>query len=69
MPMYEYQCRECGHRFERLVRSRRDRPSACPHCGARNPEKQFSTFSAATGSHGGTATPSCPTGTCPFARP
>lgn len=31
MPIYEYECRECGHRFEYLVRS--TSPAAeCPSC-------------------------------------
>jgi len=33
MPTYEYECRKCGHRFERLQRMT-DRPvRRCPHCG------------------------------------
>lgn len=31
MPIYEYECRQCGHRFEYLVRS--GTPAAeCPSC-------------------------------------
>lgn len=31
MPIYEYECRHCGHRFEYLVRS--SSPAAeCPSC-------------------------------------
>jgi len=31
MPIYEYECRQCGHRFEYLVRS--SSPAAeCPSC-------------------------------------
>ena len=31
MPIYEYECRQCGHRFEYLVRS--STPAAeCPSC-------------------------------------
>lgn len=33
MPIYEYACRQCGHRFERLV-SMSAPPPACPECGA-----------------------------------
>jgi putative FmdB family regulatory protein len=33
MPLYEYQCRKCGHRFER-IRKFSDRPvKKCPECG------------------------------------
>lgn len=31
MPIYEYVCESCGHRFERLVRSDEIAP-ACPEC-------------------------------------
>jgi len=34
MPLYEYQCESCGHRFERILQKFSD-PSvdACPKCG------------------------------------
>lgn len=35
MPIYEYQCPECGERFSRLRPMREsDQPSRCPKCGA-----------------------------------
>lgn len=35
MPLYEYQCTKCGHRFER-IRKFSDPPlKKCPQCGAR----------------------------------
>ena len=42
MPLFEYECRECGKRFEALVVGTR-RP-ACPICGSEDSEKQLSTF-------------------------
>ena len=47
MPIYEYQCRECGHRFERL-RSMKDADSdvECPKCHSPKAERQLSTFAA-----------------------
>lgn len=47
MPIYEYQCRKCDKRFEHLVRSQAEKPPRCPSCGAANPAKQLSVFSAA----------------------
>jgi putative FmdB family regulatory protein len=33
MPLYEYQCEKCGHRFEK-IRKFSDRPiKKCPECG------------------------------------
>jgi putative FmdB family regulatory protein len=64
MPLFEYQCKTCGRRFEALVVSNR-KPS-CPQCKSEDLEKQHSTFgfggpgrAYGTGSYGG---PSCSTG-------
>jgi putative FmdB family regulatory protein len=33
MPLYEYQCKKCGHRFEKIQKFS-DRPiKKCPECG------------------------------------
>ncbi len=33
MPIYEFQCQACGHRFERLQRISDTDPDTCPSCG------------------------------------
>ncbi len=33
MPIYEYECRECGHRFEALQKISDAPLSECPACG------------------------------------
>ncbi|HNN92674.1 MAG TPA: zinc ribbon domain-containing protein [Pseudomonadota bacterium] len=48
MPLYEYQCRSCTHRFEELVRASDEAPS-CPSCAGRDLEKLLSAFAVATG--------------------
>ena len=40
MPLYEYQCQECGHRVELLVKNHSSSPGACPQCQAESLEKQ-----------------------------
>jgi putative FmdB family regulatory protein len=40
MPIYEYECRACGHEFERLVRTG-DTPS-CPACESQDLERLLS---------------------------
>ena len=43
MPIYEYQCDECGERFEKLVRL--SSPSAqvkCPRCSGHRVQKAIS---------------------------
>ena len=64
MPLFEYQCRTCGHRFEALVVG--SRMPACPRCTSEDLEKQHSTFGfggpgrgAGSGAFGGA---SCSTG-------
>ena len=60
MPLYEYECLECGEKFE-LRRSIADSDTEikCPECGAENPRRVFSVF-AMTSSTGACA-PSSPT--------
>ncbi|MGH7751668.1 MAG: FmdB family zinc ribbon protein [Gemmatimonadales bacterium] len=40
MPIYEYACKSCRHRFETLVRGRQ--VPACPSCGSRKLERMLS---------------------------
>jgi putative FmdB family regulatory protein len=34
MPIYEFECTQCGNRFDRLQKLSDPDPSACPACGA-----------------------------------
>lgn len=45
MPIFEYACQDCGHRFEALVRG--DTVPACPSCQSSHLEKQLSVFATA----------------------
>jgi putative FmdB family regulatory protein len=33
MPLYEYKCQSCGHRFERIERPSSLHDGVCPKCG------------------------------------
>jgi putative FmdB family regulatory protein len=46
MPLFEYQCKSCGHRFEEL--SRAGVTPACPACKSGLLEKQLSVFAVNT---------------------
>ncbi len=35
MPLYEYQCQKCGHRFERIQRFSDPLVKKCPECGGK----------------------------------
>ena len=43
MPIFEYLCKGCGHRFEAMVPRASARPE-CPACSGRKLAKQFSAF-------------------------
>ena len=49
MPLYDFQCSSCKHRFEELVK--RDEHPPCPACGAPNPTR-LESFSAAISTEG-----------------
>jgi len=61
MPIFEYKCSKCGAEFEKLVPTSDTKPS-CEKCGAKNADKQLSTFSASVA--GSRALP-CSDGACP----
>jgi len=54
MPLYEYQCRECGKRFETMRRmSERTVAPPCPECGSEEAELAFSAPAFLGGGGGG----------------
>lgn len=63
MPIFEYICKECDHKFEKLVQG--TTVVECPSCRGAKLEKQLSVFAAATkGSSAQDSFPSGPCGTC-----
>lgn len=44
MPIHDFQCRRCGHRFEQLVKA--GESPACPGCGAAGAERLFTPTAA-----------------------
>jgi putative FmdB family regulatory protein len=34
LPLYEYKCRKCGHRFEKIENMNASTTKKCPKCGA-----------------------------------
>ncbi len=49
MPIYEFECRACGHRFEELVlpwipKEHEPGAAGCPSCKAQNVERVLSSF-------------------------
>ena len=50
MPIYEYECPDCGTMFEVLRPvGRRDEATTCPHCGGQRAGRQLSRFVVRSG--------------------
>ena len=73
MPIFEYQCDDCGTKFEKLVRQLGGQEVLCPSCGESKLTMQFSTFAAHSNGasksdssfdSGGDEMPSCAGGMC-----
>jgi putative FmdB family regulatory protein len=51
MPIYEYQCEDCGASFDKFVRSQTASFQVeCPKCHSKNCRKQISMFGSSVGS-------------------
>ena len=56
MPIYEYHCKRCGSKFEKLVKlSTKTSEVECPKCGAKRAEKSMSRFGTLGNTSGGTS--------------
>lgn len=67
MPIYEFNCSECGHVFEELVfRAAEVKELECPKCGAAKVKQQMSTFaiSAPSAPVSGCSQPGGPSAGC-----
>lgn len=60
MPLYEYQCMECGDNFELLVSfSEAKDHKTCPKCTSPNTTRLISTFASSGFTTGSTSGSSC----------
>ncbi|MFQ5861722.1 MAG: zinc ribbon domain-containing protein [Candidatus Brocadiales bacterium] len=70
MPIYEFNCTSCTHRFEEYFSSStQKRAVGCPECGGKEVEKVFSVFgmganSSNNASSGGSSCASCTSTSC-----
>jgi putative FmdB family regulatory protein len=62
MPLFEFACRDCGHRFEYLTRQGQE--PACPACASAALEKQLSVFAVSAGGSSAPKEFAGPCGTC-----
>jgi putative FmdB family regulatory protein len=63
MPIYEYECEDCGTRHEKLVMAK-GQEIVCPKCASGKQTIQILVFSASTKSGGGAVTSSSDVGGC-----
>lgn len=63
MPLYEYECRACESRFERLVSLAEADGAVCPSCGATEARRVPSVIGGMTGRMQAPAPP-CARGAC-----
>ena len=69
MPVFEYECGQCGEMNEFLERPGSKDKRLCSHCGSSKLEKRFSTFAAVVKETVKSSCDSCPSGgSCPHAR-
>ncbi len=47
MPIFEYQCRDCGKKFEKIIASSAATKVACKQCGSPRVTTLLSTFAVA----------------------
>lgn len=50
MPIFEYRCKVCGEKFEKLVSNSKATEVTCPKCGSGEIRKLLSTFGYSSGS-------------------
>ncbi len=62
MPIFEYECRNCGRSFEKLVTA--STKVKCDKCDSEQVEKKFSTFAAKIGASCGRKS-NCPSADSP----
>ncbi len=66
MPIYEFECKSCGERFELLTSFSRLSEAKCKKCGSDDVKKLVSTFATKTdnGYSSGGSCSSCASGNC-----
>jgi len=62
VPIFEYRCVTCDHRFETVVRG--STPPSCPNCASTSLEKQLSVFAVGAGGERSRPSPPGPCASC-----
>ena len=59
MPLFEFICKKCGTKFEKMVFSINKEEIECPECKSKEVEKQFSLFSSCSSNSNSGLSASC----------
>jgi len=62
MPIFEYICQQCDHRFEAIVMG--NKKAACPKCESKRLSQQLSSFAVGGEKSSQTMSTGGPCGTC-----
>ena len=64
MPIYTYECKSCGQKFDLLINVGAGKEEMkCTKCNSKNIKKIFAPFNTVSGNDS-SSSQSCPTGTC-----
>ncbi len=67
MPIFEYECRKCGHQFEQLVSRAEADKVKCARCKTPKAKRRLSVFGVSSAASGrGKACPVSDGGACPM---
>ena len=44
MPIFDFKCRQCGHKFDVMIPASEKNKVGCPQCGAANPTQLLAPF-------------------------
>jgi putative FmdB family regulatory protein len=47
MPIFDFECRECGHKFDLIISNAEKDKAKCTQCGAMNLKQLLSSFGTA----------------------
>ncbi len=65
MPLYDFKCKECGHKFEKLVFKEEEiKEIKCPKCQSSNIEKLLTSFKIGGSESSSSSCSSCSSGSC-----
>lgn len=61
MPIFDFQCKDCGNKFDLMISNKDKDKAQCPQCGSRDVKQLLSMFATSSGtSASANACQTCP---------